>query len=306
MNAREAEKLLGGYATGTLSEAERRDLFAAALEDQALFDALADEELLRELLADPAARARLLAALEPKPKAVPFWRRPVAMSLAASLLIAVGVGLLLKHGPRPVTALPSEELAAPIPQVKAAPKVLAAPLTPQEPKRARRAPAVEAEPAPPHAKAPAAPAQAPAPQPSEVSGAASTVEVVADQAQGGAPAPMAKKAERAPEALAYLTPGVASVPTWTWGADGHNLSIAWGPSGFLYLIERDAAGAKLLAPRSTDTFGGRKRSVYQIEGDGALDLYWMNEAVPDPLKLPAEGSITGFHAHLPRPEKKRP
>ena len=44
MKPTEAAKLLGGYATGTLSEAERQALFAAALDRQELFDALMDEE----------------------------------------------------------------------------------------------------------------------------------------------------------------------------------------------------------------------------------------------------------------------
>ena len=64
MTPEDARKLLGGYATGTLTDAEREALFAAALEDQELFDALAADEPLREVLQDPAARARLLGALD--------------------------------------------------------------------------------------------------------------------------------------------------------------------------------------------------------------------------------------------------
>jgi len=56
MKRAEAMKLLGGYATGTLTEAERKLLFEAALGDQELFEALADEEALRELLSDPRVR----------------------------------------------------------------------------------------------------------------------------------------------------------------------------------------------------------------------------------------------------------
>jgi hypothetical protein len=95
MTVRQAEKLLGGYAAGILTEEERSALFQAALKDQALFDALADEDLLRELLADPEAKAKLLGALaEPAvPKVVPFWRRSAVMGLAASLAISV-VGAL--------------------------------------------------------------------------------------------------------------------------------------------------------------------------------------------------------------------
>lgn len=67
MRREDIRKLLGGYATGTLTAEERQALFEAALDDQELFDALAKEQPLRELLEDPAARARLLAALDDSP-----------------------------------------------------------------------------------------------------------------------------------------------------------------------------------------------------------------------------------------------
>ena len=40
MNREEIQKLIGGYATGSLTDDERRLLFEAALDDQDLFDAL--------------------------------------------------------------------------------------------------------------------------------------------------------------------------------------------------------------------------------------------------------------------------
>ncbi len=58
------EQLLGGYATDTLTEEEKRQLFEAALQDQELFNALADEEALKALLTKPEARLRILARLE--------------------------------------------------------------------------------------------------------------------------------------------------------------------------------------------------------------------------------------------------
>jgi hypothetical protein len=67
MRREDIRKLLGGYATGTLTAEERQALFEAALDDQELFDALAKEQPLRELLEDPAARAHLLAALDDGP-----------------------------------------------------------------------------------------------------------------------------------------------------------------------------------------------------------------------------------------------
>ena len=39
MNREDIQKLLGGYATGTLTPEEQQALFSAALEDQELFDA---------------------------------------------------------------------------------------------------------------------------------------------------------------------------------------------------------------------------------------------------------------------------
>ncbi len=130
MTQREAEKLLGGYATGTLTEEERKDLFAAALGHQEIFDALMDEEALRELLADPAAKAQLLAALATTvPKVVPFWRRPAILGAAASLMLASIAGLAYlrspQQGPPPLeqeASQPSKAKANDTPAPAQAPK----------------------------------------------------------------------------------------------------------------------------------------------------------------------------------------
>jgi ferric-dicitrate binding protein FerR (iron transport regulator) len=73
MTRGEIQKLLGGYATGTLTPEEQQALFAAALDDQELFDALAREQALRDLLRDPAARAQVLAAIDER--SAGWWRR---------------------------------------------------------------------------------------------------------------------------------------------------------------------------------------------------------------------------------------
>lgn len=85
-------KLLGGYATNTLSDEERKALFEAALEDQSIFDALQQEEALKELLRDQTARADIRAALA-TPAAEPWWlRRWVwAGALAAAALVILAV-----------------------------------------------------------------------------------------------------------------------------------------------------------------------------------------------------------------------
>ena len=58
------ERLLGGYATNTLTESERKSLFEAALTDQELFNALQDEETLRDLLDDVESRRAIERALK--------------------------------------------------------------------------------------------------------------------------------------------------------------------------------------------------------------------------------------------------
>src|ERR1017187_10088748 len=101
MSREEIQKLLGGYATDTLSEAERRALFEAAIEDQELFDALAKEQALRDVLHDPSARHQLIEALGParEPVAARAWRwlrQPAALAMAggmAALLIVAGLEL---------------------------------------------------------------------------------------------------------------------------------------------------------------------------------------------------------------------
>ena len=65
MSDHELEKLLGGFAADTLTSEEKKALYAAALQDQQLFNALADEQALKELLADPAARAQAIRRNSP-------------------------------------------------------------------------------------------------------------------------------------------------------------------------------------------------------------------------------------------------
>lgn len=95
MSPEDIKKLLGGYATGTLTAGEQQALFAAALEDQELFDALAREQSLRDLLRDPAARAELLSALDtPTSQPGGFWqwlRRPLVAGLATAGVAAIAI-----------------------------------------------------------------------------------------------------------------------------------------------------------------------------------------------------------------------
>jgi Domain of unknown function (DUF4384) len=109
MSREEIHKLLGGYATDTLSEGERRALFEAALEDQELFDALAKEQALRDVLKYPLARQQLLDALGPgrvpgRTRAWQWLRQPAALALAgvvAMLLVVAGILLLRRTSAPP-------------------------------------------------------------------------------------------------------------------------------------------------------------------------------------------------------------
>ena len=99
MKREDIDKLIGGYATGSLTPEERDALFSAALEDQHLFNQLMAEEPLREVLAEPAARDHLLAVLDTAPE--PWYRRMfkwlgrpgglAAAAVAAALVIAATV-----------------------------------------------------------------------------------------------------------------------------------------------------------------------------------------------------------------------
>ena len=87
MSKDQIRMLLGGYATGTLTPEEQQALFAAALDDQELFDALAREQSLRDLLREPAAKARVLMALDTAP-ARWYQKRPWLPAIAALAMVA--------------------------------------------------------------------------------------------------------------------------------------------------------------------------------------------------------------------------
>ncbi len=118
-----AELLLGGWIAGTLTPGERRELMAAAMANQALFDALADEEGLRELLADPAVRRELSALLaEQAPASDPvkasWWdwfrfRNPAPLAAAGAAALAVVGFLALRPGLEQRASEPAAKTSAP-------------------------------------------------------------------------------------------------------------------------------------------------------------------------------------------------
>ena len=144
----EAEKLLGGYAAGILTEAERTRLFQEALDHQDVFDALMDEEALRELLADPEARRELLDALAPEAKPAPIrplWRSQAWMGAAASLFLILTTTLVIKRVPptQVPSALPEHQEKVQEDQRSESPTQPKAPAKPSEPKAQEPAPKPE-------------------------------------------------------------------------------------------------------------------------------------------------------------------
>ncbi len=93
----DARKLLGGYATGTLTSEEREALFAAALHDQSLFDELAKEQVLKEALDDAGIRAELLGVVTER--AGSRWLRWWPVPAGALALAALTVALLVNRKP---------------------------------------------------------------------------------------------------------------------------------------------------------------------------------------------------------------
>lgn len=128
MKPDEIRKLLGGYATGTLTEEERRILFEAALKDQDLYNELAGEEPLRAYLSDPAFRRQLGDALEPRQSAWHRLRKPALLgltaSVAAGLLVFVAIRRLTPQKAEPVEMAKVQPLPPP-PARPAAPASLA-------------------------------------------------------------------------------------------------------------------------------------------------------------------------------------
>lgn len=276
MSREEIQKLLGGYATDTLSEAERRALFEAALEDQELFDALAQEQALRDVLEEPAARQHLIEALAPpvrEPFAARAWhwlRQPAALAMvagAAGLLIVAGLVLRQTRHPPHDEVIVADAIAprsAPPLEPIEPPAVAGKPKPPARLAARRAVPAPQAmaspEPPPPPA-APAAPSPAKrqllqaTPEPAQTIIAQESAPTVAMfHAKGAAPVPAKVTVQ-----YTLLPKGAdgayAPVPPGTVFHIGDSVRLQVDPSesGYISLFQRNAdAGWDLIASQSVE------------------------------------------------------
>jgi hypothetical protein len=167
----DVRKLLGGYATGTLTEAEKQALFAAALEDAELFNVLADEEALRELLDDPAARAQVLQATETHVFSMAAVLREWFERPRAKVLVAVGAVLVVaitittyrdqrRSGYAQIARTAQPSLTAPYPRQQDSPPPSPSSAPTEKRQALRSAPVQPAKPASPQQKPEAALADA--------------------------------------------------------------------------------------------------------------------------------------------------
>lgn len=244
MTQDEIRRLLGGYASDTLTDDERRVLFKAALEDQDLFNALQNEDALKELLADPVTRGQLRAALEHRARTRKFpWRRWV-LGVAAPAAIAIAVVLVMNraNAPKLVAIRPAAPEVAPAPApfvAKSSP-----PATPPvlkkrtAPRKATPSPAPVPAPAPEATAALEARAPAVAPAPA----------VTMFRAGGGSP--LVSEAVRqqisaglAKDAALYQGP-LLRYSLVRSGRDDRavQVEVTSGIAGYLALYEVDAAG----------------------------------------------------------------
>ena len=150
MRPEDIRKLLGGWPAGTLTEAERKLLLEAALEDQDLFNSMVAEQPLKDLLEDPSTRAELLAALdEPKPRRLAWLFRPWPLAAAGTLAATAVVAVVLVNINRtPPPAPPQMVAETRAPQAPSAPVAVPQPKAKQAAVPRKR---VANKPAPPPA-----------------------------------------------------------------------------------------------------------------------------------------------------------
>ncbi len=158
MTREDIQRLMSGYATGSLSAAERKLLFDAALDDQDLFDQLAHEHSLKEIIDEPGVRDRLIAKLTPAASAAETvrggWKRPLGWGLAASFVVGMSllavfvtksslqmrqVAQLDTSVAQPASPVASASVTPPTPSPASAPTAIAAPINSSLPAKKKAA-----------------------------------------------------------------------------------------------------------------------------------------------------------------------
>lgn len=208
MTREEARRLMSGYATGSLTDAEKRSLMEAALEDQDLFNELACEQEFKDILDAPGVNQRLIRALgrsKPVRAFAPMWLWTAAAVTA--LAIAVTTWQFIR-APKPAQMAQ----AIPAPAVEQAKPIVAEPVAPAEKKAEKK---VEKKVRKPKAQAPGE-AQPP-------------VAIQARPAPGSAPVQARSQAflPRAGRAPARFS--------FDYSLDGDNLVLKFNADGWLYL-----------------------------------------------------------------------
>ena len=237
MRPDDAKKLLGGFAAGMLTEAEEQALYAAALEDQELFDALANEQGLRDLLRDPAAKARLLAALDERPRAWWWsWKPAAVLAMAGVAAIAVMVATRAPRQVEMAIVYQKETAAAPMPAPATVPPPAPAPVQRMEGRQQAPAPAREK-------KVVMAPAAAVPAAPPEVALAEAQKVGAASGVVGGVPSAFVRR-----EAMADAV--VTARGLFFGGQQSLRMRQAANeveapPLGLRYTVARDDAGVKV-------------------------------------------------------------
>ena len=262
--------LLGGYATGSLTEEEQRTLYEAALADQELFDALAQDQALKDLLDDPASRRLIATALEPKPAGRARWWTWATVATAAVICTMV-----LVRQPKP------QPTAPPAPA-----KVVADGKSPEvvgESLRSKHAPLAKARPAMP---LDAMARQAPLAQFKEKQELAITPGAIQSLRANEVATPM-------PAALTYTlwrqsdTGGWEPVPHLRTG-DRVRVRIRAKRHGSVSLFEQDADGASTAIVRDFQVDAQHK---YELPGDAmivaghSLRLVFRAQAGASPLTI---------------------
>lgn len=313
----EVQAWLSAYEAGTLSEEERKQLFARAMEDQALFDALMEAETMRAAIEGPLAKRALLQALEEVDVAEAELAEPVGagavraaaapvvmpmtkkaerrggwwwmVGVAAVLVVSVGTysylqkpaEVMVAEAPRPAqpeVALPP----APLPQAAPVEREQPRREVPKMVKREETPTLLESPPAP---SAPAAPSTPPGP-----AAAANEVAEVAKSAE--------LKDAAAPEGRARMTMGGARGNLASSGmvrVAGGRVEVAAEALGQLYVFVEGPNGWRRvagLAPQALLAGGARSFALPEgLRGNLAVLVAPQRDAELDGLAEPYAGTL---------------